>query len=141
MLKVLFVCVHNSARSQMAETFLNDLGKGKFFAESAGIEKGMLNPYAVQAMADIGYDISNNSVDSVFDFFIEERRYDLVIKVCDESAGQRCPVFPSTSLTLIWSFPDPAELKGSNEEIMAEVCSIRDAIRTRIEEMIRVINV
>ena len=81
MQKVLFVCIHNSARSQMAETFLNDLGEGRFVAESAGLEKGVLNPIVVEAMAELGYDISNNQTDSVFDFFKEGRNYDYVVKV------------------------------------------------------------
>lgn len=92
MLKVLFVCVHNSARSQMAETFLNDLGKEYFFAESAGLEKGELNPNVVEVMKEIGYDISNNQTKSVFDFFKSGKSYTYVIKVCDEMNGQRCPI-------------------------------------------------
>lgn len=67
-LKVLFVCVHNSARSQMAETYFNHFTKGKWLAESAGIEKGHLNPYVVQVMAEDGFDIQNNSLNKVFDF-------------------------------------------------------------------------
>lgn len=141
MLSVLFVCVQNSARSQMAEALLNELGKGQFTAESAGISKGTLNPYVIKVMDEIGYDISQNSVDSVFDFFKENRQYDLVIKVCDESAGQQCPVFPSACLTLIWSFPDPAQLTGDESEIIQGVRRIRDDIRVRIEEMIRVLKV
>lgn len=123
----------------MAETFLNDLGAGRFTDESAGIEKGQLNPYVVRAMAESGYDISKNSVDSAFDFFKQNRQYDLVIKFCDESAGQRCPVFPSAVATLIWSFRDPATFTGSDEEMMEQVREVRDGIKTRIEEMLRVI--
>lgn len=139
MLKVLFVCIHNSARSQMAEAFLNHLGEGRFLAESAGIEPGELNPFVVRAMAEIGYDLSGKKTNRVFDFFKEQRRYDLVIKVCDAAAGQACPIFPSAFVTLIWSFEDPSGFKGTDAEIMARVRVIRDSIKTRIEEMIRVI--
>ena len=92
-IKVLFVCVHNSARSQMAEAFLNDLGKGKFFAESAGFEPAPLNPLVVESMKEIGYDISNNKTKSVFDFFKQGKFYAYVITVCDESNSKRCPIF------------------------------------------------
>lgn len=139
MLKVLFVCVHNAARSQMAEAFLNRLGAGRFHAESAGLEKGTLNPYVVRAMAEIGYDIADNRVKSVFDFYKQAREYDLVIKICDASAGQACPVFPSAVATFQWDFRDPASFTGSDEEILAQVREVRDAIHTRIEEMLRVI--
>ena len=139
MLKVLFVCVQNSARSQMAEAFVNRLGNGRFVAESAGISKGKLNPYVVRAMTEAGYDIRDNPVDSVFDFFKDGRQYDLVIKVCDESAGQQCPVFPSAALTLIWSFADPSQFTGSDEQIMSEVRTVRDEIERRINEMLRVL--
>ena len=84
MIKVLFVCVKNSARSQMAEAFLNQLGQPDFIAESAGIETGTLNPIVVKVMAEIGYDISNNSVNSVFDFLKQGNQYSLVVKVCDQ---------------------------------------------------------
>lgn len=133
MVKVLFVCVHNVARSQMAEAFLNRLGEGRFVAESAGLEKGTLNPYVVRAMDEIGYDISKNPVDSVFDFYKEDRQYDLVIKVCDESSGQKCPVFPGTMGTLTWSFQDPSTFTGSEEEVMERVRIVRDEIQSRVE--------
>lgn len=84
-LRVLFVCVHNAARSQMAEAFLNRLDEGRFLAESAGFEPGRINPVVIESMAEIGYDLSANSVDSVFDFFRQGRNYDVVIKVCDEA--------------------------------------------------------
>ncbi|NCC77233.1 MAG: arsenate reductase ArsC [Clostridia bacterium] len=141
MLKVLFVCVHNSARSQMAQEFLNDLGKGKFIAESAGLEPGVLNPRVVQVMQEIGYDISGNPCNSAFDFFKQDRRYDLVITVCDQASGQRCPVFPSAKATLNWSFEDPSSLIGSEAEVLQQTRKIRDQIKTRIEEFIRVYNV
>ncbi len=137
--KVLFVCTHNSARSQMAETFLNDLGRGRFVAESAGLEKGELNPVAVEAMAELGYDISHNQTDSVFDFFIEGRKYDLVIKVCDQSSAQQCPIFPGAKISWNWDFRDPSSFTGNHEERLKQTRTVRDAIKTRIEEFLRVV--
>ncbi len=136
MIKVLFVCVKNSARSQMAEAFLNKLGQPDFIAESAGIEKGTLNPIVVKVMAEIGYDISNNSVDSVFDFLKQGNQYSLVVKVCDQVNGQRCPIFPNVLKTLEWNITDPATLQGSPDEIIEKTCQIRDEIKTRVTELI-----
>lgn len=136
MIKVLFVCVKNSARSQMAEAFLNQLGQPDFIAESAGIEKGTLNPIVVKAMAEIGYDISNNSVDSVFDFLKQGNQYSLVVKVCDQVNGQRCPVFPNVLKTLEWNVTDPATLLGSPDEIIEKTRQIRDEIKTRVTNLI-----
>ncbi len=94
MYNVLFVCIHNSARSQMAEAFLNELGKENFHAESAGLEPGKLNPNVIKVMQEIGIDISNNSTTDVFDLFRKGKRYDAVVTVCDAANGERCPVFP-----------------------------------------------
>jgi arsenate reductase (thioredoxin) len=137
MQKVLFICIHNSARSQMAEAFLNRLGAGKFIAESAGLEKGSLNPFAVQVMAEIGYDISKNSVDSVFDFFTEGRKYDYVVKVCDQLNGQRCPIFPSARATLSWNLEDPSSFIGTNEEKLQKTRESRDLIKAKVESFLR----
>ena len=137
-MKVLFVCVHNSARSQMAMTYLNALGKGRFQAESAGLEPGVLNPYVVEAMAEEGYDISANPVNSAFDFFKQGKDYDLVVKVCDQSAGQACPVFPGSQMVLNWDFADPSTFTGSHEQILAQVRAVRDKIKARIEAFIQV---
>ena len=93
-IKVLFVCIHNSARSQMAEAILNHYYTDKFTAESAGFEAGTLNPFAVKAMGEWGIDISQNKTDIVFDLFKEGRIYSYVVTVCDESNAERCPVFP-----------------------------------------------
>ncbi len=137
-MRILFVCVHNSARSQMAEAFLNRLGAGAYQAESAGLEPGQLNPMVVKVMAEEGYDLSGNAVKDVFDFFREGRAYDLVIKVCDQSIGQRCPIFPAQKMTLNWDFPDPSAFTGSEEEKLEKTRAVRDAIKQRIEEMLRV---
>jgi arsenate reductase (thioredoxin) len=136
MKKVLFVCIHNSARSQMAEAYLNDLGKDVFIAESAGLEKGSLNPYAVKVMAEEGIDISNNTCDSVFDFHKEGRHYDLVVKVCDQINGERCPIFPRAKATLNWNLEDPSSLDGSDEAKLSRTREIRDQIKDRVKRLI-----
>lgn len=134
--KVLFVCVHNSARSQMAEAFLNQLGGNEFTAESAGLEPGKLNPYVVKVLQETGIDITGKQTNDVFDFYREGRLYDYVITVCDETAGERCPLFPGISERLHWSFEDPSSLKGTDEEILSRVRIIRDEIKNKIIEFI-----
>lgn len=138
MIKVLFVCVHNSARSQMAEAFLNDLGKGIILAESAGLEPAPINELVVKAMNEIGYDISRNSVDSVFDFFKEGRRYNMIIKVCDMDSGQKCPVFPLTRQILDWNLPDPNSFEGTEEERLVQIRALRDSIKELVNDLVNV---
>jgi arsenate reductase (thioredoxin) len=132
MLKVLFVCVHNSARSQMAEAFFNRDAKGSDRAESAGIEAGELNPYVVRAMAEKGIDIAGNRTKGVFDLYKAGRKYTHIIAVCDEETAQRCPLFPGVLKKIVWSFPDPSALTGTDEEIMQKVREIRDAIERNV---------
>jgi arsenate reductase len=131
--KVLFICVHNSARSQMAEAFLKEICSDYFEAHSAGLEPGRLNPLAVEAMREIGMDISQNQTQSVFDVFISGELFAYVITVCDESSAQRCPIFAGVTRRLHWSVPDPAALSGTREERLAGTRKIRDQIRARIE--------
>ncbi|MBZ0203802.1 MAG: arsenate reductase ArsC [Ignavibacteria bacterium] len=135
-LRVLFVCIHNSARSQMAEAILNHFYSDRFYAESAGFETGKLNPFAVKAMSEIGIDISANRTKKVFDFFKEGRFYSYVITVCDEASAERCPIFPGVKNTLHWSFPDPSVFEGSDEEKLSKTIGVRDEIRLKINEWI-----
>lgn len=136
MIRVLFVCIHNSARSQMAEKFMNELGKGQFVAESAGIEPGVLNPVVVEAMAEIGYDIAGNATKSVHDLLAGGRSYDYVVTVCDPEAAERCPVFPGKVKRLHWGFRDPSSFQGSAEEKLAFTRTVRDGIREKITAFI-----
>jgi len=131
--KVLFICVHNSARSQMAEAWLNRLCPEQFEAHSAGLEPGALNPLAVEAMHEIGVDISGKKTQSALDVFKSGQLFSYVITVCDESSAERCPIFPGATTRLHWSFPDPAAITGSHEERLNGVRKIRDQIRARIE--------
>ena len=134
--KVLFVCVHNSARSQMAEAFLNLLAGDKFEAESAGLEPGILNPIVVDAMKEIGIDISTNKTKDVFEFYKIGKMFKYVITVCDETAAERCPIFPGVTERIHWSFPDPSALKGSYEEKLEGTRKIRNQIEEKIKNWV-----
>jgi arsenate reductase len=131
--KVLFICVHNSARSQMAEAFLNDICGDYFDAHSAGLEPGKLNPLAVEAMREIGIDISKKKTQSVFDVFKSGELFAYVITVCDETSSGRCPIFPGVTRRLHWSFPDPSTLSGTHGQRLSATRKIRDQIRARIK--------
>ena len=135
-IRVLFVCVHNSARSQMAEAFLNHRAGVRFEAESAGLLPGQLNPVVVAVMQELGFDISHNVTNSVFEFFKQGRKYDFVITVCEQSASERCPVFPGITKRLHWSFVDPSAFTGTEEEIKNRTRTVRDQIKTAIEDFI-----
>ncbi len=130
--RVLFVCVRNAARSQMAETFLNRLCPDDFEAESAGLEPGTLDRAAVAVMCEIGIDISGNQTKGAFDLFKAGRLYSYVITVCDEASAGRCPIFPGQARRLHWTFADPALLPGSLEQRLARTRVIRDEIRAQI---------
>jgi len=136
MQKVLFVCIHNSARSQLAEAFLNKLGDGKFAAESAGIEPGKLNPIVVESMQEVGLDISKNTCDSVERFIPRAKEFDYLITVCDETSAERCPTFPGAVKRLHWGFPDPSALQGTKEAKLDRTREIRNLIETRVEQWV-----
>lgn len=129
---VLFICVQNSARSQMAEAFLNAACPDEFEAESAGLDPGTLSPLAVTVMREVGIDISTKSTQSVFELFKAGRLFSYVITVCDETSAESCPIFPGKTRRLHWSFPDPAALQGPWEERLAGTRVIRDTIRAKI---------
>src|SRR4029434_5699093 len=131
---VLYVCIHNSARSQMAEAWLNHLCGEVFEAHSAGLEPGTLNPLVVASMEDVGIDISRNETKSVLDFVKAGTLFAYVITVCDEASAERCPIFVGVTKRLHWSFPDPSQLTGNIEEKRRRIAKIRDDIRQRIEE-------
>jgi arsenate reductase len=133
--RVLFICSHNSARSQMAETFLNDLGRERFAAESAGLEPGTINPLVVAVMREMGYDLSDKGTRAVFDLYKRGELYDHVITVCAE-AEEKCPVFPGVAYRDHWPFPDPSALTGDEEAKLAKCRDIRDAIRKRVAEYV-----
>lgn len=135
--KVLFVCVHNSARSQIAEAFLNQMGGGQFEAESAGLEPGKLNPNVVKVMAEVGIDISGKQTKAVSSFLKQGKSYDTVITVCDAASAERCPVFPGTAKRIAWSFPDPSGFTGSKEDILEQTRKVRDAIKKKVADFVQ----
>ncbi|MGE4385027.1 MAG: arsenate reductase ArsC [Endomicrobiaceae bacterium] len=136
-MKVLFVCIHNSARSQMAEAFLKKYGEDKFEVESAGIEPGILNQNVVGVMKEAGIDISDNGTKSVFDFYRSGNAYDYVIAVCDQAKAEMCPVFPGNGKKLHWSFEDPSGFEGTNEEIMNKTREVRNRIEIKIKDWLK----
>ncbi len=134
--KLLFVCIHNSARSQMAEALLNQLAGDRFEAHSAGLEPGVLNPLAVEVMAELGINISNKQTKDVFSLFKQGEVFSTVITVCDGANAERCPVFPGITQRLHWSFDDPAAFQGNQEDMLATTRRIRDEIKAQIEQFI-----
>lgn len=137
--RVLFICVHNSARSQMAEAFLRKHGGAAFQAESAGLEPGSINPLAIQVMREVGIDISGATARSVFDLFRQGRMYDHVVTVCAEGETQ-CPLFPGLVRRHHWPFDDPAALVGDEEERLTATRAIRDAIEEQVKEFVATLN-
>jgi arsenate reductase (thioredoxin) len=131
--RVLFICVHNSARSQMAEAWLNKLCGEYFEAQSAGLEPARLNPLAVRVMAEAGIDISKKKTQTVFDVFTSGQLFAYVITVCDETSAEKCPIFPGPAARLHWSFRDPSQVEGSETARLEQVRLIREEIREKIE--------
>jgi len=118
----------------MAEAFLNASCPEYFAAQSAGLEPGKLNPVVVQAMQEIGIDISQHKTKGVADFIKRRETFDYVITVCDETSAERCPVFPGATKRLHWGFPDPSSFGGTPEEKLARTRKVRDTIKARIED-------
>ena len=131
---VLFICVHNSGRSQMSEAFLKHYAGDRFDGQSAGLEPGELNPLVVEAMAEIGIDISQNKTKSVFDIWKSGALFQYVIAVCDAESAEKCPIFPGPTTRLHWSFPDPSRVTGTPEQKLQKVRHIRDEIASRIQD-------
>ena len=138
--KVLFVCVHNSARSQMAEALLNTMAGDGYEAQSAGLEPGSINPLAADVMNEIGLDISGNRTKGISDFISNAIKFHYVITVCDETGAEQCPVFPGAGERFHWSFRDPSGLKGDQETRLNETRKIRDEIKTKIIEWLKTID-
>ena len=132
--KVLFICTHNSARSQMAEAYLRKFGGERFEVESAGLEPGKLNPYVVRALLEDGIDISGKKTQGVSELLKQGKSYNFVVAVCSKEAADRCPIFPGQAKRLVWSYPDPSTFTGSDDEIMAQVRQVRDGIRERVRQ-------
>ena len=131
--RVLFLCTHNSARSQMAEGFLRRLGGERFEAQSAGTRPSGLHPLALAVMREIGVDVSGQQSKDVGEY--TQVAFDYVITVCDQ-AREECPIFPATGRQLHWSIPDPAEADGDEATRLAAFRRARDDLEARIREFI-----
>lgn len=140
-MKVLFVCVHNSARSLMAEASLNRWGGDEFEVSSAGLSPGAPNPLVAEVMKDWGVDLSGRQGQSVFELFRAGRLYDFVISVCDEAMAERCPVFPGITQRLHWSFEDPSAFEGTLEEKLAKTRLLRDRISETVQKWVEELKV
>jgi len=127
--RVLFICTHNSARSQMAEGYLRHIAGDRFDVYSAGTEATVVRPQAIEVMAEIGIDISGQTSKTLQQYLPE--RWDYVITVCDD-ANESCPVFPGTSDRSHWSFPDPSKATGTEAERLQVYRDVRDQIARRI---------
>ena len=132
--KVLFICTHNSARSQMAEAFLNYKAGNRLEAFSAGLEPGIINPFTIQVMEEIGIDMSKHYSKGI-DLFLGKVHFGYAITVCDR-AKQNCPIFPGMGVRLHWSFEDPAAFEGTESEKLVKFRQVRDQIVAKIEEWV-----
>ncbi|MDZ7761079.1 MAG: arsenate reductase ArsC [Desulfovermiculus sp.] len=133
MYKVLIICTHNSARSQMAEAYLQQIGGNNFQVESAGFEPRPINPDVIKVLLEDGIDISSKSSQKVFDLFRQGRIFDFVITICEQEEN-RCPIFPGLTHRLHLPFPDPSQVSGEEEPRLNKIRNIRDGIKEKMHE-------
>lgn len=133
-IRVLFLCTHNSARSQMAEALLRQLGEGRFETYSAGTEATRVHPLAVRAMADVGIDISNARSKHLDEYIGQD--FDYVITVCD-AANESCPIFPGDPKRIHWPFQDPSGADGGEEDRYRVFERVRNEITLRLRTWIQ----
>jgi len=133
--RVLFICEHNSARSQIAAAYLRKYGSDDYDVESAGLEPTELNPLAVAVMREVGIDISDQKPQSVFGLFKLGKLYQTIITVC-QPAADKCPIFPGVAKRLHWPFDDPAQFTGTWEQKLSQTRQVRDQIEDTIKEWI-----
>jgi arsenate reductase (thioredoxin) len=131
--RVLILCTGNSARSQMAEGLLRHMAGDRFEVSSAGVAPTKVRAEAIQALSEIGIDISHHRSKSVDDF--QEQQFDYVITVCD-NAKEHCPVFPGTAKRIHWSFADPAAVQGDSEAVLSVFRRVRDQIERQLDEFV-----
>ncbi len=135
--KVLFICVHNSARSQMAEEYLRLLGGEQYEVESAGYEPTEINPLVVKAMMEEGIDLSRKKTQDIYDLVKQSKFFGYVITVCERAKEEECPVFPGIHTRLYWDLENPENFTGTEEEKLEKVKALRDRIKELVVEFIR----
>ena len=121
----------------MAEAYLKKFGGNKYQAESAGLEAGTLNPLAIEVMKEDGVDISQNPTNDVFKLFQEGKLFQYVITVCDQKSSESCPIFPMMQEKINWSFEDPAQFTGTQEEKLQKTRIVRDQIKEAVLSFIK----
>ena len=134
--KVLFVCIHNSARSQMAEEFLRLLGGEKFEVESAGFEATEVNSLVIQVMKEVGIDLTGKKTQSVFNLYKEGKFYGYVITVCNKAKEPDCPIFPGYPKRIHWDLENPEDFTGTEEEKMEKVRELRNKIKKQVQQFV-----
>lgn len=134
--KVLFICVHNSARSQMAEELLKKLGGDRFEVESAGLDPTAINPFVVKAMQEEGIDLSQKKTQSVFDLAKAQNFYGYVITVCDRARESECPIFPGVPKRMHWDLENPEDFTGTEEEKITKIKALKDQIKQLVLDFI-----
>lgn len=139
-LRILAVCIHNSARSQMTEELIRKYGDSSLHVESAGIEPGKINPFVAELLLEEGIDIRNKKTQSVQSLIEQEKSFDYVIAVCGPEAAERCPIFPSEIKRLHWPFPDPSAAEGTDQQKMETIRGIKNTIKNQVMEFLKEIS-
>lgn len=134
--RILFICVQNSFRSQIAETFMNEKYGDKFEAESAGFSQKEVSPLAIKVMAEKGMNISENKANSVFEYYKQNRNYEYVITVCNKKLEEQCPVFPGVVRRINWNLENPEDFEGTDEEKLTKAIALRNEIECRIDDFV-----
>ena len=137
--KVLFICSHNTTRSQMAQALLSKYGGEDFEVLSAGVNAGVLNPMAVEVISEAeNMDISSYTTNSIIDYFKQGLHFHYVITVCDEAKKESCPIFPGLDGILHWNISSPA-CDGSNEEKKAKVIASKDELKVNVLQLVELL--
>lgn len=134
--RILAICIHNSARSQMTEEYIRMACGDGVHVESAGIEPGIVNPVVAELLRQEGVDIAHKQTQSVYDLHAAGKSFDYVIAVCDPEAAEKCPIFPAEKKRLHWPFPDPSKAAGTMEEKLEYVKPIRDQIKAQVSRFL-----
>ncbi len=134
--KVLFICIHNSARSQIAEEFLRLLSGEKFEVESAGFEATEINPLVRQVMKEEGIDLTDKKTQSVFNLYNEKKFFGYVITVCNKVKESDCPIFPGNTTRIHWDLENPEDFIGTDEDKLEKVRELRDKIKKQVQRFI-----